>query len=243
MGKNVAAMVPQSDLSRRRVASRLAMTIIVWIAVILPIILTISPVDIVQGGDSSYHYNQLWLMEKSGNASPLNSNATMAGLSDAGWYYPNTWHAMLSLVTNGPSQALIAVNALLIITPLVWLVGVGAWSVAIGGKQSLYEWSLLGSVLAPIAMIRLELETTLWPFVLGMVMMPGMMALWYYATKTIRRLTSIRNVAGSIFAVLFVTSVPILGLIGIHPSTMLLPSFAFFVYLLFELIRVGVIFY
>ncbi|EPD30826.1 DUF6541 family protein [Gleimia europaea] len=243
LGKNVAAMIPQNDLSGRRIATHLLMTMIVWIAVILPVILTINPFDIVQGGDSSYHYNQLWLMEKSGNASPLNSNATMAGLSDVGWYYPNTWHAMLSLVTSGSSQALTAVNVLLLVTPLLWLVGVGTWSVAIGGKQSLYEWSFLGAVLAPIAMIRLELETTLWPFVLGMVIMPGMMALWYYATKTIRRLSSARDITLSIFAVLFVTAVPILGLIGIHPSTMLLPSFAFFVYLLFELIRVGVIFY
>lgn len=243
LGKNVASMIPQNTLSGRRVATRLLMTIIVWIAVVLPIVMTTNPFEIVQGGDSSYHYNQLWLMERTGNAFPLDSNATMAGLNDAGWYYPNTWHAMLSLVTNGPSQAIIAANSLLVITPLLWLVGVGAWSVAIGGKQSLYEWSLFGSALAPIAMIRLQLETTLWPFVLGMVMMPGMMALWYYATKTIRRLTSIRNIVGSIFAVLFVTSVPILGLIGIHPSTVLLPSFAFFVYLLFELIRVGVIFY
>lgn len=239
-GSAVHAMMPEAFGTKKEVVFRLLATLAVWIVVILPIILFSSPLDIVQGGDSSYHYNQLWLMEQTGNANPLNANATMAGLDPSGWYYPDTWHALLSLVAAGQSQAVVVANSFLVVTPLVWLLGIGAWTVAVGGRKSLYEWSFLGSVLAPVAMIRLELVTTLWPFVLGMVVLPGMMAVWYFATRKIRRQSSTIEIVKSVISVAVITLVPLVGLVGIHPATLLPPSFAFFVYVVFELVRFGI---
>lgn len=241
--KLVAKTMPVQEKAPRVSFIRILATIAVWMIVLVPILVNSSPFDAIQGGDVSYHYNQLWLMEQTGNASPLSANATMAGLSSDGWYYPNTWHALLSLVTAGRSQAYIAVNTLLLVTPLVWLIGIGTWSVAVGGKKSLYEWSFLGSVLVPIALVRLQFSTTLWPFVLGIVVLPGMMAVWYFAIQKIRRTHSAWKIAKSLLILGIVTGLPLVGLVGIHPSTLLPPAFAFFTYLIFELFRIGIRFY
>lgn len=236
----VASTMPEQEKPRPKSLIRIVATLAVWLIVLIPVFLNSSPFDAIQGGDVSYHYNQLWLMEQTGNASPLNANATMAGLSDKGWYYPNTWHALLSLVTAGKSQGYIAANTMLLVTPLVWLIGVGTWSVAVGGNKNLYEWSFLGSVLAPIALVRLQFSTTLWPFVLGVVVLPGMMAVWYYGIRKIRRIKSPRKIAKSLLILGVVTALPLVGLVGIHPSTILPPTFAFFIYLIFELVRIGI---
>lgn len=238
--KHVAGTMPEQEKPQRESAIRILATLAVWIIVLIPILLNSSPFDAIQGGDVSYHYNQLWLMEQTGDASPQTANSTMAGLSPEGWYYPNTWHALLSLITAGRSQAYIAVNALLLVTPLVWLIGIGTWSVAVGGKKSLYEWSFLGSVLVPIALVRLQFSTTLWPFVLGIVVLPGMMAVWYFAIQKIRRIQGAWNIAKALLVLGVVTALPLIGLVGIHPSTLLPPAFAFFIYLVFELFRIGI---
>ena len=144
IGQTVANMIPANNQPSKHTARRLLATVFVWVIVILPLVLYSNPYDIIQGVDSSYHYNQLWLMEQTGNASPLTSNASMGGLSPRGWYYPNTWHALLSLVTKGPSQAYVVANAFLLAIPLIWLVGIGAWSVATTGRNSMYEWRFVG---------------------------------------------------------------------------------------------------
>lgn len=235
----VASSMPEQEKPRRDSVIRIFATLAVWLIVLVPIVLNSSPFDAIQGGDVSYHYNQLWLMEQTGDANPLTANATMAGLSPEGWYYPNTWHAMLSLVATGRNQASLVVNTMLLVTPLIWLIGVGTWSVAVGGKKSLYEWSFLGSVLAPIALVRLQFSTTLWPFVFGIVVLPGMMAVWYHAIRAIRRMSSTRSIARALVILGVVTGLPLLGLVGIHPSTLLTPTFAFFIYFIFELFRIG----
>ncbi|QPK81691.1 hypothetical protein G7Y41_02320 [Schaalia sp. ZJ405] len=239
-GRGVAQMLPPVETSTRETVGRLGAVLVVWIFVILPIIVSASPYDIVQGGDSSYHYNQLWLMHQTGDAFPLTSNATMAGLSDASWYYPNTWHAMLILATVGNIPSYVTAHVLFLVTPLVWLLGAGAWSVSVGGDSRLFEWSLLGSVLAPIALIQLQFTTTLWPFVLGIVLLPGIMAVWYYAIKAVRRQPDALVILRTVLVVSLISVIPAVGLIGVHPSMLLPPAFAFYVYLLFELIRSGI---
>lgn len=238
--KFVAGTMPKQEKLRRESIIRLLATLAVWAIVLIPVVFNSSPFDAVQGGDVSYHYNQLWLMEVTGDAFPLTANATMAGLSSDGWYYPNTWHALLSLITTGRSNAYIVVNTMLLVTPLVWLIGVGTWSVAVGGRKSLYELSFIGSALVPIALVRLQFSTTLWPFVFGIVVLPGMMAVWYFAIRKIRREKVPWRIGRNVMILGVVTSLPLIGLLGIHPSTLLPPTFAFFIYLVFELIRIGV---
>ena len=194
---------------------------VIWLIALAPIVLTSHAMNPVQGGDSNYHYNQLWLMERVGNASPLESNATMAGVDPLPWYYPNTWHALLSLVTVGPQDALAVTNATLAVTPLIFLLGGAAFAMVAAKDEKVYPWGLLAASFAPLALTRLQLATTLWPFVLAFAALPGLFAAMIdnLGKPTIRRTVLT-------FAIFLV---PLIGVFAVHPSVLLplfIPMFA-----------------
>ena len=191
----------------------LAFAIVIWLIALAPIVLTSNAMNPVQGGDSNYHYNQLWLMERVGNASPLESNATMAGVDPRPWYYPNTWHALLSLVTVGPQDALAVTNASLAVTPLIFLLGTAAFAMVAAKEEKVYPWGLLAASFAPLALTRLQLATTLWPFVLAFAALPGLFAAMI---DNLGKLTIRRTVLT--FAIFLL---PLIGVFAVHPSVLL----------------------
>lgn len=208
----------------------LAFALVIWLIAIAPIVLTSNASNPVQGGDSNYHYNQLWLMERTGNASPLESNATMAGVDPLPWYYPNAWHALLSLVTVGPQDALAVTNASLVVTPLIFLLGAAAFAMVAAKEEKVYPWGLLAASFAPLALTRLALATTLWPFVLAFAALPGLIA----AIIDNLGKTSIRRIVLT-FGIFLL---PLIGVFAVHPSVLLplsIPLFALVVaYLLWR---------
>ncbi|SDZ75033.1 hypothetical protein SAMN02910418_00109 [Bowdeniella nasicola] len=204
---------------------------VVWLIVILPIVLTSDATLPVQGGDSNYHYNQLWLMEKTGEASPLLSNATMAGVDPTPWFYPNTWHALLSLVTVGPMDALSVVNAMLVVTPALFLLGTAAFTVVVADTGRAYVWGLVAATFAPLALLRLQLATTLWPFVLAFSVIPGLLAAIVPELQPLQSRRVLRTLA--IFAL------PLFGIFAVHPSVLLVISLPIFVIVVATLLRRG----
>ena len=187
----------------------LAFALVIWLIAIAPIVLTSNASNPVQGGDSNYHYNQLWLMERTGNASPLESNATMAGVDPLPWYYPNAWHALLSLVTVGPQDALAVTNASLVVTPLIFLLGAAAFAMVAAKEEKVYPWGLLAASFAPLALTRLALATTLWPFVLAFAALPGLIG----AIIDNLGKTSIRRIVLT-FGIFLL---PLIGVFAVHP--------------------------
>lgn len=197
---------------------------------VIPIVTSVNSRGIIQGGDSSYHYAQLWLMEKTGIASPLHANASLQGLDPNPWYYPDTWHAVLSTVANGPESAVVTANLMLVVTPILWFISITAFSVALTQDSRVGPWAVLAGSLVPVAASRLQLATTLWPFVLGFVVLPGLMAaILDVAHDRLSWSGPVRQVIGqsAIIGGLFI--LPVIGLIGIHPSTVVPGGFALFI--------------
>lgn len=208
----------------------LVLAVVAGVVTVVPIVTNVDSRSVIQGGDSSYHYAQLWLMEKTGIASPLHANATLRGLDPNPWYYPDTWHAVLSTVANGSDSAIVTANLMLVVTPILWFISITAFSVALADDPRVGPWAVLAGSLVPVAASRLQLATTLWPFVLGFVVLPGLMAailavardrlLW---SGPVQQLVRTLAIMGSLFGL------PIIGLIGIHPSTVVPGGFALFV--------------
>ncbi len=207
---------------------------------IIPIVTAVPANGVVQGGDSSYHYAQLRLIERTGIASPLEANATMSGLNSDPWYYPDAWHALLSVVAT-PDTVVTTANLMLAVTPILWFISVAALTVAISGRIRIGMWALFAGGIFPIAATRLQIITTLWPFVFGFVILPGTMAAMIAASRTYRfdakRLTHSAVNAIQIGLFFFL---PVVGLIGIHPSTAVPGGFALFFVVVYQLTSAAV---
>lgn len=211
-------------------------TVLVAIIVTTPFVLNIGPHEVVQGGDSNYHYNQLWLMLRSGDASMFTANATMAGLTDTGWYYPNTWHVLLTPVAS-LSSVIVATNLTMLLGTIIWLVGAGALTAVIISGRNAYLYGLIASSFAPIALIRLQFETTLWPFVLGMAALPGILAA-IIDRLTPRQVTlSDRHCVAAALRAAIWSAPGIIGVMAMHISTVVAPGFAAFLIIFITLLR------
>ncbi|MDO5720504.1 MAG: hypothetical protein Q4P05_07185 [Actinomycetaceae bacterium] len=199
------------------------------IITVIPIVKNVNMAGVIQGGDSSYHYTQLWLMERSGVASPLYANATMQGLDSQPWYYPDTWHALLSIVANGSSTAIVTANAMLVITPIIWLLSVAALAVAVADNHRVGPWAVVAAMLMPVAIVRLQLMTTLWPFVLGFAALPGLYAaIIDRARHTVFSISDWSGKALSVVPLTVLFLFPVIGLVGVHPATIVPGGFALF---------------
>ncbi|MDO5728181.1 MAG: hypothetical protein Q4P71_00980 [Actinomycetaceae bacterium] len=226
----------QPDFLWRQDGLTLALAVIAGAVTVVPIVTSVNSHGVIQGGDSSYHYAQLWLMEKTGVASPLTANATLRGLDPDPWYYPDTWHAVLSTVATGPESAVTTANLMLVVTPILWFVSIAAFSVALANDSRVGPWAILAGALVPVAASRLQLATTLWPFVLGFVVLPGIMAAILASAR--RRLSMsdhCRQLGKHVIILSAVFALPVIGLIGIHPSTVVPGGFALFVVSVYSL--------
>lgn len=185
----------------------------------LPILTTIPPDGIIQGGDSQFHIGLLWQIEQDGIASPLTASAGMMGLDRSSSFYPTAWHAILALVTSGTSQVLATTNVMLVVAPIMWIFSTMALTWAVTKNRTAMWWSLAASAMVPMALVRLELITTLWPFVVGMSIMPGALAMFIAQAREVPTLW--RNSPGLVVVTAMYWMFPALGLAIFHPSTFL----------------------
>ncbi|QOR45203.1 DUF6541 family protein [Trueperella pecoris] len=185
----------------------------------LPILRTVPPNGLIQGGDSQFHIGLLWKMIGDGLASPLMASAGMMGLNPSPGFYPTAWHALLATVTPQASQALVTANVMLIVAPVLWIFSIMSLTWALTKDRAATWWALAASGLVPMALIRLELITTLWPFVVGMALMPGVLAVAVREAPTITPLWK-RSRLGAV-AMVALRTIPALGLLVFHPSTFL----------------------
>ncbi|MEW6948031.1 DUF6541 family protein [Trueperella pyogenes] len=185
----------------------------------LPILTTIPPDGIVQGGDSQFHIGLLWQIEHDGVASPLSASAAMMGLDRHASFYPTAWHAMSALATSGSQHALTTANVMLLVAPVLWIFSTMALTWALTKDQRTMWWALAACALVPMALIRLELITTLWPFVVGMSIMPGALAMLVAQLREVRGVW--RTSPGRVALMAACWTIPALGLAIFHPSTFL----------------------
>lgn len=150
---------------------------VAWLVTILPIISAMGPRLIMQGGDAPYHYNQIWLMARTGNADPLSANQGLLGLSDGRSYYPNVWHSLGALIDFRSQYALVAGNTLLLMAPLVWIAGIAVLCQRLfPDNPRSWLWAVAATFLLPAFPLRLELAAGMWPYVMALATVPGFLA-------------------------------------------------------------------
>ena len=145
-----------------------------WLVTILPVISAMGPRLIMQGGDAPYHYNQIWLMARTGNADPMSANQGLLGLSDGRSYYPNVWHSLGALIDFRSQYALVAGNTLLLMAPLVWVAGIAVLCQRLFPENPRsWLWAIAATFLLPAFPLRLELAAGMWPYVMALATVPG----------------------------------------------------------------------
>lgn len=190
--------------------------IVLGAVAILPILSSIPPDGIIQGGDSQFHTNLLWKLEQDGVASPLVASRGMGGLDTPAGFYPTAWHTMLALATSGPTEVLVSTNMMLLVKPVIWLFSMAALTFSVTLSRSATWASFPTSTLVPFALIRLELVTTLWPFVYGMAIMLGALAMVISELRLIPR----RSAFSKMLAIGSLV-IPAIGILTTHPSAFL----------------------
>ncbi|MDO5700752.1 MAG: hypothetical protein Q4P36_04685 [Bowdeniella nasicola] len=117
---------PRVDVSIRA-PSRIEFLILAgaYIALILPLILSARGDAVIQQIDSTFHMNALWLVNETGDASSFGALTPMYGLETTRTNFPAGWHSLVSLVS-GQTRIVESINAMALLVPLVWVMGLGA---------------------------------------------------------------------------------------------------------------------
>nr|WP_279596166.1 DUF6541 family protein [Actinomyces bowdenii] len=189
-----------------------------WVIMTLPVLPGTGPGIPIQSADSIYHYNQAWLIEHTGNASMLDGNAGMFGLDGKYSFYPMVWHEIITIVAVGWTQVVPVTNAMLLVVPLVWLVGmVYLARVILPEIRGSVLLTLGAAGLTPIFPMRLLMDTAVWPYCLALAASPAVVAwmvaawrrcMWLWAMGRRRRTP----------LVLLAPMAGLLGVILAHPS-------------------------
>lgn len=229
--RNATDSVTENIKTERTVVSpkSLLLTVFTWLALISVLVMQVDFSRVIQGGDSNYHYNQLVLISQTGNIHPLNANAGLGGLDPAGWFYPTTWHAFVTLGTQTGGTIISAVAAFLLLMPMVWLLTVSVMTVNITQDKRTWVWAGIAALVVPLATIRLELLTTLWPFYTTIVVVPGVISLALEKRPLSSFTAGHMNLwqwAKHYSVRLFIAGLLLLGLAGLHPSVVVVPGVA-----------------
>lgn len=206
--------------------SQFGIVLLGWLVLIIPMLSYADFSRVIQGGDSNYHYNQVLWIERTGDIFPFTANAGLGGLNPEGWYYPTTWHAYIYLLVDAGASVIIANAVFLLLLPLIWLLGVSAFTVNVKRDVSLIPWAVVASLLVPLATIRLAHLTTLWPFILALTVLPGAMAylLEVRPPKRKRHIDYFKSYGGRGI----ISAIVLVGLTGLHPSVIVAPSMGVF---------------
>lgn len=92
-----------------------------WLGQVLPIYLSRSLTKPIQQIDSTYHMNLAWLIAKTGNGSSLSAPTRMFGLDTSRTTAPSGWHDLVALLG---TRVVESTNALSLVVPLVWVLGI-----------------------------------------------------------------------------------------------------------------------
>ncbi|WP_067781774.1 DUF6541 family protein [Actinomyces vulturis] len=203
-----------------RAAPWLSRVIMVWFIMILPILVVVDPLTPSQSGDALYHYNQVWLIEHTGNASMLDGNAGLFGMDGTSSFYPMVWHDLVSLGALGWTQSLPVTNVMLLVVPLIWICGILYLTRTVLPDVAHADVFALGLIALPaIFPMRLLFDTALWPYCLMLSACPAVVA--FILDSWRQFIAHVRNhhyAQATLWALAPV--VPLLGVIFTHPSAL-----------------------
>lgn len=171
-----------------------------------------------QGFDALFHVNAVTLIAETGNADPGSIGAVNHFRYGAS-YYPDAFHALAALVVGSGSSPVPATNALVALIPAVLAVGLAAllWRMGLVRHAAVVPLVAVSISAFPYDLMW---RGPIWPFALGVALIPAFLALLTAAFEDRRR------------GVAALVALAAAGLLLVHPSAAVaagLLAFAFFV--------------
>jgi multidrug transporter EmrE-like cation transporter len=160
-----------------------------------------------QGFDAIFHVNAVTLISESGSADPASVGA-VNHFEYGSSYYPDAFHALAALVADSGADPVPATNALVALVPAVLAAGLAALLWRSGLPR---HAAVVPLVAVSIAAFPFDLmwRGPIWPFALGVALIPSFLALLTSAFEDRRRgLAALVSLAAA-------------GLLLVHPSAAL----------------------
>lgn len=158
-------------------------------ALSLPLTVGMSRADMpLQAWDAVFHYNAVWTIQDTGNASLAGGLSPMYGDTITP-YYPSVWHSIVAIAPGFDRVTEAANSSTLVIGSVVWIAGLVALArVVWQDKEHRHGW--LPVVLTPIIAatyvgfptVAMTMLGT-WPFALSTACIPGTLALTIAALR------------------------------------------------------------
>lgn len=183
-------------------------------ALIVPIVFTIKPDDVIQQIDPTFHMNALWLINHTGNASSFGGLTAMYGLQTTATTFPAGWHAVVSLAS-GITNVVQATNAMAVMVPLLWVFGLASFAQVLFPRRQQLARDMVA--LIPAVIIFPTFLTTLYPALpnaLEISLLPGVIS---FGLAAVTQSLSIRS--RTIYLLITMGFVGAVALI--HPSIIL----------------------
>lgn len=140
-----------------------------------------------QAWDAVFHYNAVWFIRETGNASSLGGLAPMyADL--AAPFYPAVWHGLVAVAPGFPGVTEAANSSSIVIGAVIWIAGLVALARVVWPARALP--AVLVPVLAASYVTFPAIAVSMlavWPFALSTALVPGTIAL---LIATLRRVLS-----------------------------------------------------
>lgn len=160
-----------------------------------------------QGFDALFHVNAVTLISESGSADPASVGA-VNHYDYGSSYYPDAFHALAALVVDSGSSPVPATNALVALVPAVLAAGLAALLWQMGLPRH--------AAVAPLVAVSIAAfpydpmwRGPIWPFALGVALVPAFLALLTSAFEGRRR------------GVATLVALAAAGLLLVHPSAAL----------------------
>ncbi len=131
----------------------------------------------LQAWDAVFHYNALWFVRETGNASSLGGLAPMYA-DTAAPYYPTVWHSLVAIAP-GFERVTEAGNASsIVLGTFVWLSSLVALSRVVWPARSLpvVFTPLIAATFVTFPMVAVSM-LGVWPFTVSVACLPGVLAL------------------------------------------------------------------
>ncbi|MCL3776983.1 MULTISPECIES: DUF6541 family protein [unclassified Actinomyces] len=185
---SVPAALPDPEVARGRdTLLPLAAVLLAWLVLVRPVLTGWDPSLPGQQIDPVFHHNLAWTITQTGNASLLTGASWSASLLySTRAYYPLVWHAMVALASEGGTELVEATNALVVLVPLIWCLGVAACA-----AQALPRFRLApvvavaAALMFPVYPAYMLYTRQLWPNALGYAVFPAVLALLLHAVRLI----------------------------------------------------------
>ncbi len=183
----------------------------------IPLLVFANPINPLQQWDPSFHYNGVWTILHTGNASQFAGLSPLLALEGGHTgYYPDAWHAFTALFAT-PSTVVQTVNTTSVAILVWWVISITAFAQYLWNDRSRTLIAAVVSSLTlsfPADFVSMYAQ---WPNATSMALLPALLTLaWIVGNAWVRSLFGSGQWARTwLWTLIFVVAA--VGAVGLHP--------------------------